>query len=108
MARIEDGLVVVLGALVQAVAAGFAVPNLKDITGAQGQTDKTSQQCESSTKMKCAAVLQNTYINKLWQLFSLPCQYFRYYKLFIVLLPQFLSCCIFKDTFSLVTVALLM
>lgn len=29
MAGVEDGLVVVLGALVQAVAAGFAVPHLR-------------------------------------------------------------------------------
>lgn len=32
VAGIQDGLVVVLGALVQAVAAGFAVPHLKDIS----------------------------------------------------------------------------
>lgn len=29
MAGVEDGLVVVLGALVEAVAAGFAVPHLR-------------------------------------------------------------------------------
>lgn len=45
MAGVEDGLVVVLGALVQAVAAGFAVPHLRDVTGTQCQKDRTSQPC---------------------------------------------------------------
>lgn len=54
MAGIEDGLVVVLGALVQAVAAGFAVPHLKDIRAAQGQEDKTGQQSRCCCLLKGA------------------------------------------------------
>lgn len=36
VAGVEDGFVVVLGALVQAVAASFAVPYLKDKSGGTG------------------------------------------------------------------------
>lgn len=41
MAGVEDGSVIVLRALVQAVAAGLAVPHLKDNTGDKGNEEET-------------------------------------------------------------------
>lgn len=42
VAGVEDGFVVVLGALVQTVAASFAVPHLKDNRGGTGSLNSES------------------------------------------------------------------
>lgn len=41
MAGVQDGFVIVLGALVQTVAAGLAVPHLYDNTGREQSEEET-------------------------------------------------------------------